>query len=64
MMIIFKAGASNTGACTMNVNGLGAKTIAVAENGIYYNPNSGYIDENDIHILVYDGTYFILIQDY
>lgn len=52
----FKANTANTGACTVNFNGLGAKTIKKAAGGI----TTDLID-NDIRAgqwvdLVYDGT--------
>lgn len=52
----FKANTANTGACTVNFNGLGAKTIKKAAGGITTD-----LDDNDIRAgqwvdLVYDGT--------
>ncbi len=52
----FKANTANTGACTINFNGLGAKTIKKAPGGITTD-----LDDNDIRAgqwvdLVYDGT--------
>lgn len=52
----FKANTANTGACTVNFNGLGAKTIKKASGGITTD-----LDDNDIRAgqwvdLVYDGT--------
>lgn len=52
----FKANTANTGACTINFNGLGAKTIKKAAGGITTD-----LSDNDIRAgqwvdLVYDGT--------
>lgn len=52
----FKANTANTGACTVNFNGLGAKTIKKAAGGITTD-----LADNDIRAgqwvdLVYDGT--------
>jgi hypothetical protein len=52
----FKANTANTGACTINFNSLGAKTIKKAAGGITTD-----LDDNDIRAgqwvdLVYDGT--------
>lgn len=52
----FKANTANTGACTINFNGLGAKTIKKAAGGITTD-----LADNDIRVgqwvdLVYDGT--------
>jgi hypothetical protein len=52
----FKANTANTGACTVNFNGLGAKTIKKAAGGITTD-----LADNDIRVgqwvdLVYDGT--------
>ena len=57
MTIAFKANTANTGAATLNVNGLGAKTIVKDYNAT--------LDDNDIKagqvvIVVYDGTNFQL----
>lgn len=50
---IFKAGAANTGAATLNVNGLGAKTIKKAYNS---DLATGDILANQIVQVTYDGT--------
>lgn len=52
----FKANTANTGACTINFNSLGAKTIKIAAGGITTD-----LSDNDIRAgqwvdLVYDGT--------
>ncbi len=55
MIVNFKANTANTGAATLNVNGLGAKTILKT--------NDTALDDNDIEAgqivtVVYDGTNF------
>lgn len=49
----FKAGTANTGACSLNVNGLGAKTIKKAYNSDLV---TGDILANQIVQVTYDGT--------
>ena len=54
----FKADVANTGACTLNVNGLGAKAIKL-ENGS--DPTDGVIKAGAIVTVVYDGTNFQIV---
>lgn len=59
LQIIFMANTANTGAATLNVNGLGAKTIVKAV--------STALSDNDILalmicVVVYDGTNFVLMN--
>lgn len=49
----FKANTANTGACTLNVCGLGAKTI---KKNVSSDLNSGDILANQIVKVIYDGT--------
>jgi hypothetical protein len=49
----FKAGTANTGACSLNVNGLGAKTI---KKDVSSDLATGDILENQIVTVIYDGT--------
>ncbi|MEK4273138.1 hypothetical protein [Paenibacillus sp. FSL R7-0026] len=49
--------AANTGVATLNVNGLGAKSI-LKSNGTVL--TSGYLKVNSVYSLVYNGTNFIL----
>lgn len=51
-MIAFKANTANTGACTLNVNTLGAKSLKV--NGL--DPRDNYIKASSIVLVAYDGT--------
>lgn len=58
MTVCFKAASSNTGATTINLNSLGAKTIqryGVALVG-------GEISANDMVEIIYDGTQFQLVN--
>lgn len=58
MIIAFKAGGTNTGAATININSLGAKTIQALGAGISAND----ITTNDVVELRYDGTQFQMIS--
>lgn len=53
----FKAGTANTGACTLNVNALGAKTI---KKDVTTDLATGDILANQIVVVTYDGTNFQL----
>ena len=53
----FRAVAANTGASTVNVNGLGAKALML--NGVALSP--GDISANDIVFIMYDGTNFQML---
>lgn len=55
MMMSFKANTANTGACTLNVNGLGAKSIKKLHD---QDPVTGDIESGQIVTVVYDGTNF------
>lgn len=55
--IRFKANTVNTGACTINVNALGAKSIKTVDGN---DPADGDIPASSIQTLVYDGTNFVL----
>ena len=59
MMVMFRAGINNTGTASLNINGLGAKTIVKRQNTVLANND---ILTNMICLLVYDGTNFILIN--
>ena len=57
--IAFVPVADNTGACTLNVNGLGAKSIKLQGGaGIY----AGALQDDYIALVQYDGTNFILLN--
>ena len=59
MRFTFKAGTENTGACSLNVNSLGAKTIKKQYN---LDLSTGDILANQIVEVVYDGTNFQLVS--
>jgi len=59
MMIVFKANTANTTGCTINVNGLGAKTIV---KRVSTTPATGDILANMFCWLVYDGTNFVILN--
>lgn len=55
MLITFTANTANTGACTVNVNALGAKSLKVNHDR---DPGNGYIESGSVVTAVYDGTNF------
>jgi hypothetical protein len=55
--VSFIAGASTTAAATMNVSGLGAKTIKTVTG---YDLDDGDIVSGNLYELVYDGTNFVI----
>ena len=57
---LFIAGLTNTGAATLNVNGIGAKNIFLQSTNAA--APTGYIRANQICEVVYDGTQFQLSQ--
>lgn len=60
-MFTFKPDTSNTGAATLNVNSLGAKTI---KKNISSDLDTGDIIANEMCVVLYDGTNFQLLQLY
>lgn len=60
MEISFKATTANTGACTLNVNSLGAKTI---KKNVSSDLVTGDILANQIVKVVYDGTNFQMVSN-
>ena len=59
MVVIFKATTANTTGCTINVNGLGAKTIV---KRVSTTMATGDILANMFCWIVYDGTNFVMIN--
>jgi len=59
MMIVFTANTVNTGACTVDVNGLGPKALKVSFNA---DPPNDWIKAGSVVIAVYDGTNFQMLQ--
>lgn len=58
--ITWKANTINTGACTININGLGAKNIKTKSGA---DPINGLIAANEIVTTTYNGTNMILNKD-
>ena len=59
MVVYFKANTANTGAATLNVNSLGAKTIVKGLNTTLANND---IVAGQFCTVIYDGTNFVLIS--
>lgn len=59
MVVRFKPDTANTGACTLNVNSLGAKAIKL---NVSDDPPNNTIKANTVATVVYDGTNFQLIN--
>jgi len=58
---LFLPTADNTGACTLNVSGLGAKNIKKSDGaGALANPAAADLDQVLIADVIYDGTQFVL----
>lgn len=55
MIINFSANTANTGACSIDVNGLGAKSLKSLHD---QDPADNYIESGSIVSLIYDGTNF------
>jgi hypothetical protein len=60
LALYFKANTANTGACTLNINGLGAKSLKIKGNTA--DPDDNWIIANEIVHCVYDGTVFQVIN--
>ncbi len=60
MGVSVKINAVNTGASTLNVNGLGAKAIVDSKGNAL---SSGKLRSNGIYALRYDGTNFVLLGE-
>jgi hypothetical protein len=58
MVVTFLAGATNTGACTLNCNSLGAKNVFVANAAC----TGGELLSGKAYTVVYDGTQFQLLS--
>lgn len=59
MMITFTANTANTGAASINVNGLGAKALKKA---VSTDPGDNFIKAGSVVVAVYDGTNFQMLQ--
>lgn len=58
----FIAGSTNTGAATININALGAKTIKKNAGGALADVEAGDITSGRPYDIMYDGTYFVLLN--
>lgn len=58
MAVAFKADVANTGNCSININGLGAKEIRKIAGGSLVVLSDSDIEAGQIVYLIYDGTYF------
>jgi len=61
-MFVGKITVANTGACTLNLDGLGAKNIKKYVNGTKSDLETGDIAVNQYSIFIYDGTDFIFLN--
>lgn len=60
MIISFMPDVTNTGSSTVNVNGLGAKTIQKLVSGTLTNVAAGDLDSDVPYLLTYNGTVFVV----
>lgn len=58
MVVVGKFTTANTGACSINIDSLGAKSIKTVDGN---DPQDGVIRANSVHVLVYDGTNFVVM---
>lgn len=63
LKVVMRVSNTNTGACTINVDSLGAKSIK-RQNGD--TPEAGDLTSGDLVVLVYDSTngYFVILSSY
>ncbi|MCP4493203.1 MAG: hypothetical protein GY820_38765 [Gammaproteobacteria bacterium] len=59
MILYVDAVTANTGACTLNLNSLGAKSIKAFND---QNPPDNYIEAGSVFEVIYDGTNFQLLS--
>ena len=59
MQITFQAVTANTGACAVNVNSLGLKSLKMLHD---QDPGNNFIEASSIVMAVYDGSNFQMIQ--
>ena len=60
----FKADVANTGAASLNVNSLGAKTIKKMKSGVLADLETGDIAAGQIVAVAYDGTYLLMLTQW
>lgn len=59
MMVIFTPANNNTGATTINIDSLGAKSIVKGDGTAL---ESGDLQASTVHFLIYDGTNFVVLN--
>ncbi|KKN53633.1 hypothetical protein LCGC14_0600640 [marine sediment metagenome] len=58
LFVLLNPVTDNTGACTLNINGLGAQSLKTLSGA---DPVNSYIDASGIASLAYDGSNFIIM---
>ena len=58
LFVLLNPVTDNTGACTLNINGLGAKSLKTV---LAADPGNNHIDAAQIVPLCYDGTNFVIM---
>jgi hypothetical protein len=58
LFVLLNPVTDNTGACTLNINGMGAKSLKTVLGG---DPGNSHIDASQIVPLCYDGTNFVIM---
>lgn len=59
MMLVFQPAGNSTGAATINIDSLGAKSIVRGDGSAL---ESGDLQASAVHLLVYDGTSFVCLN--
>lgn len=59
MLFVFVAPFANTGACTLNVNGLGSRAMKIRGDA---DVPAGYIKANQAVLVLHDGTYYQILS--
>jgi hypothetical protein len=59
MVVVFSAYTANTGAASLNVNSLGAKSIKILND---QDPGNRCLEADGVYQVAYDGTSFQLLQ--
>lgn len=59
LFVLLNPVTDNTGACTLNINGLGAKSLKTV---LAADPGNNHIDAAQIVPLCYDGTNFVIMM--
>lgn len=62
LIINLKTDVANTGAATLNINSLGAKSIKKISSGVKADIVTGDMSASVIYTMIYDGTDFVLVN--